>query len=272
MNSTLLYFRLLRAQVRSQLNSPVSFALDVLATTLLTLAEFSAFALVMQRFPHLGGPGAAGWSLGEVALLYGMAELGFATMDLLFGGFDAPNLSALVRRGGLDMLLLRPASLTLQVFGSDFSLRRVGRMLLGVGILVWAGQLHPLLWTPEKALLLLLSLVGLVLFFGGLFMVGGTLTFWTTENVEAMNIVTYGGKTLISYPLSIYDEWLRRAALVIPVGLLSFPPILVVLGRPFPPGLPHWTAYVSPLVGLAFLGLGMAFWRFGLRYYQGTGS
>ncbi|MFC4455861.1 ABC transporter permease [Deinococcus sonorensis] len=267
MASVVLYLRLIRAQVRSQLSYPLAFALDVAATVLLTLTEFAAFALVMQRFPRLGG-----WTLGEVALLYGLAELGFALMDLVFGGFDAPNLDTLIRQGRLDTLLLRPAPLTMQVFGSEFALRRVGRMVLAGGILLLALHLHPVMWSPLKLLLLLLSVLGLVLFFGGLFIVGGTLTFWTQGSLEAMNILTYGGKALISYPLTIYDEWLRRAALLVPVGLLSYPPALRLLDRPFPAGLPGWTAWLSPVIGVAMLLLGLRFWRFGLRRYQGAGA
>ena len=61
-----LYFLLLRAQVRSQGVYRVSFALDAASAALITLAEFAAFALVLPRFGSLSG-----WTLGEVALLYG---------------------------------------------------------------------------------------------------------------------------------------------------------------------------------------------------------
>lgn len=45
-----LYFRLLGAQVRSQLVYRTAFALDALAAALITGAEFAAFALVLPRF------------------------------------------------------------------------------------------------------------------------------------------------------------------------------------------------------------------------------
>lgn len=261
-----LYALLLRAQMRSQLQYRVSFALDVFSTVLVSGVEFAAFALVTTRFGGVGG-----WTLEEVALLYGLAEFAFGVMDLIFGGFDAPNVAKHVRGGSFDQFLLRPSSLPLQVFGSEFALRRLGRIALGSSILVYAIISSPVMWTLEKAFLMGLSVVGLVLFFGGLFVVGGALTFWTVENVEAMNILTYGGNTLISYPMSIYQEWLRHLfTFVVPAAFLSYYPVLHILEKPS--NLGAWATWVSPLAGLIVLAIGFAFWRVAVRRYQGTGS
>lgn len=261
-----LYVRLLRAQVRSQLQYRISFVLDAFSTLLVSGVEFAAFALVTTRFAGVGG-----WTLGEVALLYGLAEFSFGLMDLLFGGFDAPNVSKHVRGGSFDQFLLRPVSLTLQVFGSEFTLRRLGRIALGAGILTYAVTSSPVAWNLEKAALMLLCVVGLVLFFGGLFIVGGALTFWSVDNLEAMNILTYGGNTLISYPMSIYHDALRHFfTFIVPAAFLTYYPMLHILEKPS--SLGAWSAWVSPAAGALIFTAGYLFWRVGVRHYQGTGS
>ena len=263
-----LYFLLLRAQARSQGVYRVSFALDALAAALITASEFAAFALVLPRFGTLSG-----WTLGEVALLYGLAELAFVLMDLLFGGFDAPNLSAHVRSGSFSTFLLRPAPLVLQIFGSDFALRRLTRVVLAAGIVAYGVTHVSVAWSLDDVLLLGGAVAGMIAFFGGLFVVGGTLTFWTVDSVEAMNVLTYGGRTLISYPMDIYGEWLRKTfTYLIPAAFLSYFPVLHVLGRPLPDGLPEVAAFLAPLVGPALLAAAFAFWRLGVRRYQGTGT
>ncbi|CAM3230808.1 ABC-2 family transporter protein [Deinococcus saxicola] len=263
-----LYFLLLRAQARSQAVYRVSFALDALGSALITLAEFAAFALVLPRFGSLSG-----WTLGEVSLLYGLAEMAFVLMDLAFGGFDAPNLSQHVRSGSFNTFLLRPAPLCLQIFGSDFALRRVTRVFLAAGILAYGVSASGAILTPETALLLAGSVLGMIAFFGGLFVIGGTLTFWTVESVEAMNVLTYGGRTLISYPMDIYGQFLRKTfTYLLPAAFLSYFPVLHVLGRPLPDGLPPLAAYLSPLVGPLMLAAAFAFWRVGVRHYGGTGT
>ncbi|GGL70503.1 ABC transporter permease [Deinococcus aerolatus] len=263
-----LYFLLLRAQARSQAVYRVSFALDAVGSAFITLSEFAAFVLVLPRFGSLSG-----WTLGEVALLYGLAELAFVLMDLMFGGFDAPNLSQHVRSGSFNTFLLRPAPLRLQIFGSDFALRRVTRIFLAAGILAYGITASGAVWTPEAALLLTGSVLGMVAFFGGLFVIGGTLTFWTVDSVEAMNVLTYGGRTLISYPMDIYGQFLRKTfTYLIPAAFLSYFPVLHVLGRPLPDGLPLLAASLSPLVGPVMLAAAFAFWRVGVRHYGGTGT
>lgn len=263
-----LYALLLRAQARSQGAYRVAFALDALAALLITAAEFAAFALVLPRFGSLSG-----WTLAEVSVLYGLAELGFVLMDLVFGGFDAPNLSAHVRSGSFNTFLLRPAPLIVQIFGSDFALRRLTRVLLAAGILTYGLSETEVTWNAGNAALLAGSLTGLIAFFGGLFVIGGTLTFWTVDGVEATNVLTHGGRTLISYPMDIYGATLRRAfTYVIPAAFLSYLPVLHVLGRPLPDGLPVWVAFVPVPVGAAVLALAFAFFRVGVRHYHGTGT
>lgn len=263
-----LYARLLGAQIRSEGAHRTSFMLDALGSLLITAAEFAALALVLPRFGGLGG-----WTLGEICLLYGLAELAFVLMDILFGGFDAPNLSTHVRTGSFSTFLLRPAPLTLQVFTSDFALRRIPRVLLAAAIAGYGLTHAPLAAGPETAALLGAAVLGMICFFGGLFVIGGTLTFWTVDSVEAMNVLTYGGRTLISYPMDIYSAWLRRTfTYLIPAAFLSYLPALHLLGRPLPDGLPGWAALIGPLAGPLVLAGAFAFWRVGVRHYQGTGT
>jgi len=65
-------------------------------------------------------------------------------------------------------------------------------------------------WTPVKIAYLPLVFASAVAFYGALFVFGATLSFWTTEALEIVNIFTYGGTTMASYPMNIYTDWLRR--------------------------------------------------------------
>src|SRR5918992_870215 len=78
-----IYGRLLAAQVRSQFQYRASFALQALGQALATFVDFIGLLLLFNRFPSL-----AGWSLGEVAFLYGLGGIAFGISDMLSGGFD----------------------------------------------------------------------------------------------------------------------------------------------------------------------------------------
>jgi ABC-2 type transport system permease protein len=264
-----LYRRLVSIRIRAQLEYRASFLLDLTAAALGAATGFGALALVFQRFD-----GIAGWTLGQVALLYGMVETAFGATELFFAGFDPDTFGPLmVRRGGFDQLLLRPVNVTLQVLGSEFTLRRLSRIAQGVVILGIALALANVHWTLAKVFYLPVVLVSLIGFFGGLFVIGSTTTFWTVQRVEVINIFTYGGSELMSYPMHIYARWMRRFfTYVVPAIFLIYYPALYFLDKPDPLRMPSFAPFLSPVVGLGTLALALAFWRFGIRHYTSTGT
>ncbi len=263
-----LYQKLIGIQIRSQLQYRLSFVMDTFTTALSSVISFATLALVMQRFGNI-----AGWSIGEVAFLYGMVEFSFGIMDMVFSGFDPPNFGRQVRLGRLDQTLLRPVSVTLQVLGSEFIIRRLGRMLQGLAVLGLSFYLTDITWTVGKVLYLPLVALSLVFFFGGLFITGATLSFWALDSIEAINIFTYGGSEMMSYPMNIYPAPLRQFfTYVVPGIFLNYYPALYFLGKPDPLGMPWFAPFLAPVAGLLVLGAALVFWNYGLRAYQSTGT
>jgi ABC-2 type transport system permease protein len=269
MRSTLdLYRRLIATQIRAQLQYPVAFCFELLGTAFITILQFGSLALILQRFEGIGG-----WTLGEVAFLYGIVEAAFGTMDMLFSGFDPPFFGQQVRRGRFDQLLLRPVNITLQVLGSRLEIRRLGRIVQGIVILGAALALTDAHWTLVKIIYLPVVLGSMVSFFGGLFIVGATITFWTVESIEVVNIFTYGGNEMIAYPMHIYRDWMRRFfTFVVPAIFLNYYPALYFLDKPDPFNLPPFAPFLAPVAGLGTLAAALAFWRFGIRHYTSTGT
>ena len=263
-----LYLRLISVSIRSQMQYRFSFVVDTLGSAFATLLEFLTLAAVFSRFGSVGG-----WTLGEVAFLYGLVEIGFATMDIVFSGFDPGYFSQQIRRGTFDQFLLRPVSLVLQMFSSEFILRRVGRIAQGAAVFAISLALAHIAWTPGKLLYLPIVLVSVVAFFGGLFVIGATSCFWTVESLEVINVFTYGGSAMLAYPMHIYGDWLRRFfTFVVPGALLIYYPALYFLDKPDPIGLPRFVSFLAPLAGFGVLAVAFAFWQVGVRKYTSTGT
>jgi ABC-2 type transport system permease protein len=263
-----LYRRLVGILIRSQVHYRIPFFFDLMGTALITTIGFGSLAMIFGRFGSI-----AGWSLGEVAFLYGIAETSFGLMDMLFSGFDPPNFGRQVRLGLFDQLLLRPVNITLQIMGSDFVLRRIGRILQGMVIFGLAVHMTHVHWTLGKLLYLPLVFASVIAFFGGLFITGATITFWTVESIEIINILTYGGTEMMSYPMHIYQDWLRYFfTYILPAVFLSYYPALYMLDKPDPFHFPAFAPFLSPIVGFGLLALALAFWNFGIRHYQSTGT
>jgi ABC-2 type transport system permease protein len=259
-----LWRRLVGARIRGQMQYRVSFGLQVVTQFMLTGLDFVAIAILMTRFG-----GIQGWTLAEVALLYGIAAMGFGIAELFSGALD--NFDTLILRGEFDRYLVRPLPMLFQMFTAEFVLRRVGRIAQGLVLLFVIPQFAEN-WTAADWTLLGLTIGGGILFWTAILIVGATLCFWTAQTSEVTNIFSYGGIEMLSYPMSIYDEWFRKFfTFVIPMAFINYYPALVLLDRT--DGLvPTWAAWLAPLVCLVVLLLAVRFWQWGVRHYQSTGS
>jgi ABC-2 type transport system permease protein len=266
MEPATLYLRLVRAQLRAQMQYKVSFLLALVGTFLMCVTEFGAVLVLFSRVPLLGG-----WSLAEVALLYGLSGVCFASAELFAAALD--NFQVHIVLGTFDRVLVRPRGALFQVMSEDVALRRVGRIAQAVLVLAIALQLLAIDWSVDKGVALAVALVSGTVIYFAIFVLGAAFCFWTVQAKEATHVFTYGGDGLASYPLDIYRGSVRRFfTFVVPLAFVNYEPALYLLGRPDPLGLPDAARLLSPVAALAMAGLARFGWQQGVRHYQSTGS
>ena len=261
-----LYFHYIGISFRGQMQYRASFVMLSAGQFLNSGLEFFGILVMFDRFRSLQG-----WSLPEVALFYGIVNVAFAIADATSRGFDA--FGGMVKSGEFDRLLLRPRSTPLQLAGEELTLRRVGRLLQGMVVLLWATSVLEIAWSPAKIVLIIASILGGTCLFYGIIVFQATLAFWTTETLEIMNTLTYGGVETAQYPLAIYHTWFRRFfTLVVPLACINYFPALAILDRPDPLGTPVIFQWTSPAAGILFLVVALQVWKLGVRHYTSTGS
>jgi ABC-2 type transport system permease protein len=263
----MLYLRLIGARVRAQMQYKVSFWMDMVGFGLITGMEFAVIAILFGRFRSIGG-----WSITEVALLYGLTSIAFGLAEMVSRGFDSP-FERMMQQGTFDTILTRPLGSFFGVLASEFQLLRLGRIAQGGLVLGYALLQIPTIWTPDMLLLLPLTILSGATIYTGLIVIGATICFWTIRTPEVINVFTVGGEEASSYPLSIYNGWIRGIFLfVVPIAFANYPAALYLLGRNDPFGLPSWVAWLAPLAAALFLLAALALWRLGVTKYQGAGS
>jgi ABC-2 type transport system permease protein len=261
-----LYLRFVAISVKSQMQYRASFLLMTLGQFLVTGIEFIAIWALFDRFG-----GVKGWTLAEVGLFYGIVHVAFALCESIFRGFDI--FPGLIKSGDFDKLLMRPRSTVLQVIGLECQVMRLGRLLQGLAVLIWATQQIEIAWTPAKLGLLLVAIAGGAFLFSGIFVLQATLAFWTTESLEIINTVTYGGVETAQFPLNIYRPWFRAFfTFVIPLATINYFPAHAILERLEPTGSPAIFQWGAPLIGFVFFLLTLQVWQLGVRHYRSTGS
>ena len=261
-----LYRRFVGARLRAQMQYRASFMTMMVVTGIGIATELVAIVILLNRFGDL-----AGWRVGEVALLYGLASVSFGLAEMAGAGFDA--FPTTIRRGEFDQILLRPAGTFMQVLSADFQLRRLGRIGQGTVALLLAFSWVSIAWTPLKVLFLGVTLLSGMVMFIALFVFGAALCFWTVESIEVINSVTDGGSVLASYPLPIYHVIMQRAfTFVIPLAFVAYIPAIYLLDRSEADDWPAWLPLLSPLAAVLLASVAGFVWGVGVRHYRSTGS
>ncbi|MGC5399163.1 ABC transporter permease [Streptomyces sp. DT20] len=252
--------------LRSTMAYRASFVMTAFGNFAATAFDFVAIMLMFSHVDVLGG-----YTLPEIALLYGAAGTAFGLADLVMGSMD--RLGRRVRDGTLDTLLVRPVPVLAQVAADRFALRRLGRITQGALVLGYALVTLDIDWTAARVLMVPLMLLSGAAIFGAVFVAGAAFQFFAQDASEVQNSFTYGGNTLLQYPPTVFaKDLVRGVTFVVPLAFVNWLPALYVLGRPYPLDLPDRVAFLPPVVAaLCWVVAGLA-WRAGLRAYRSTGS
>ena len=257
-----LYFHYFSLHLRSLMEHKKSFFLMTLGNTLATLSLLLGMLFLFQRF-H----GVKGFTLEEVMVCFSATLLGYALAETFFRGFDL--FPSLLANGSFDRILVRPRSAIFQVLAGNIELGRLaGRMLQAILMAGYSFGCGAVDWRPDRVLCLILMVAGTFCLFSGLFLIYAAISFFTTEGLEIMNILTNGGQEFGSYPLVIYGKQvLFFTTFFIPLACVQYYPLLYLLGRSQNPLL-----MLLPLAGAAFYLPAWLFWRVGVRHFKSTGS
>ena len=260
------YRRLIGARIRSQYQYRASFALFSVGQFLTTFVDFLALLVVFTHVRQL-----AGWSVWQVAFLYGLSGVAFSLADVFVSQVE--YLPDHVKGGTFDHFLVRPRGALFQLCAAEFELRRLGKLVEGGLVLALACGRVGVHWTAARIIVTAVSAMSGAVIFGSVWVVGAACNFWLIDAREVVNSFTYGGNFLTQYPLPIYGVVLRRIlAFVVPLAFVSFFPALYVLGKHDPFTSLGFVRFLSPLVAGATLVVARLAWNAGVRHYRSTGS
>lgn len=258
-----MYRKYFNMQLKSNLEYRMNMLLLIITQTFTTAAEIIAVYLMFARFETVGG-----WGFYDSLLMFGIMIIIFSVVECFARGYD--EFGSLIKHGDLDRMLVRPVGLHKQIFGSKIEFFKLGRVLLGIIVLIIALAKLNIAWTVWKVAVLVATLVCGIFMIFGLFLVNATVCIFSVDNTEFINIITYGSKELAHYPLDIYNKWLRRIfTFIIPVACFNYLPVSFLLGKG---SVPMWLCGVSPLFGLIFFLPCLLLFNISLKKYQSTGT
>jgi ABC-2 type transport system permease protein len=261
------YLLLLGAAYRSQLQYRGNFLMVILAGVAYQGVGLAFVWVVVEKFGSVGG-----WSMGEIAFLYGMRLTSHALWTVPM--HCVVGIDWQVKNGEFDRYLIRPVGLMTQMLTSRFAVQVLGDLLGGVGILLAAGSMVDIDWSPGAVLLLLAALAGGAMVEASFQLAIGSLTFRMLDTrALRMQVIDSLCNTFGGYPLKIFPGTMRFAlTFVLPLAFIAYLPTGVLLDRTDELHVAEWLAIGAPLLGPLLLGLAYLFWRSQIKHYSSSGS
>ena len=261
-----IYRKLAGARIRADWQYRASFVGYTVTQGLVTFLDFLQIAVIFGEVDDL-----AGWSVAEVAFLYGVSSVAFYLGDVFISQVERGPQR--VRLGTFDALLIRPLGALFQLCADDFAFRRVGKLVQATAVLVLATLAVDVAWTPARIGVFVMMLVAGTVIFSSIWVIVSSFVFWVVDGQEVANGFIYGASLATQYPLQVMSRWVRWLfTFVVPGAFVNFLPTLYLLGKPDPFGFPGWVRFSSPLVALALFLLARASWLTAVRHYRSTGS
>ena len=256
-----LYIKYVAIVLKSTMQYKASFVLQVIGRFILAFNGFVGIFFLFSGVTNIKG-----YTYGDIVLCFAVMQMSFSLAECVGSGFK--SFEGLIRRGEFDRMMLRPCSLLLQVIGTRFELGRLGPMVTAVITLVIGIQKSSVEWNVAKCMTLIGMIIGGVVLFVGLFLVGAAICFFSIADAGIINVLTYGARDHGKYPMDIYGKGiLKFGTYVIPYTLIQYYPLQFLLGNT----TNIWYA-LSPLGIVLFAVVCYALWCFGVRNYQSCGS
>jgi ABC-2 type transport system permease protein len=261
-----IYRMLATARIRADWQYRSAFVGYTITQGLITFLDFLQIAVIFGRVDQL-----AGWSVAEVAFLYGTSAVAFFLGDVFISQVERGPQR--VRLGTFDALLIRPLGALFQLCADDFAFRRTGKLFQAIAVLAVALATVDVSWTAARIGVFVLMLVAGTVIFSSIWVITSSIVFWMVDGQEVANGFIYGSSLATEYPVQVMTRWVRWLfTFVVPAAFVNFYPALYVLGKDDPFGFPGWVRFASPAVALVLFVLARVSWFTAVRHYRSTGS
>lgn len=257
---TLVTFENIKIQFMTLMEYPANFVAWLFSNPLQFLIGFATIRFVVQQFGDIHG-----WNYGQLAFLYGISVISHAISMIFFvqGWF----MGHYVVMGEFDRFMLRPMSVLYQFFFTQINLIGITDLIPGLCVLFYGCRQIQFTWSVTSTLSLLILIIGATLIRGGIYIMMGTVTFWTKSVSDFAGFTQEFFDKTTMYPLSIYPRLMQFIlTYLIPIGWISYYPAKDLLH-----GI-NQGVFITLIIGILVMTIAGIFFKTGLRNYESAGQ
>lgn len=264
MRRMMYYIRVCKAYLRIGFVTLIQYPADTVIWILsMLLREASGFIGILTIASVAGGLG--NWGIYEICILFSICAIieaiGQAFLDCVW------SISSAIRKGKLDVILVRPASPFVQLLGQRIHFQSVLSMLVYLEILIYSMHQFGVKGNIGTILFLLETFFCGTVINTGLYTIFNSLNFWIVNGNDVAELILTC-REFAKYPLHVFPMMIRTFfTYMIPFGFMGYYPVAFLTGK-----TGSWVIWAMPLAAFGVVCVASVIWRSGLRGYNSTGT
>lgn len=218
--------------------------------------------IIFSQIPNL-----MGWTLEQIAFIYGFSLIPKGLDHLLFDNLWAIG-HFTVRKGDFDKYLTRPINPLFHVMVEKLQIDALGELVIGIALICITLPSLAIQWSIVKILLILLVIPFATLIYTGIKIATAAIAFWTklSGNITYM---FYMVNDFAKYPVSIYNNFVKTIiTYVIPFAFTAFYPANYILTG----DNPLFNIGLTVVISMVIMVISVLIWNRGIKAYESAGS
>jgi len=214
-----------------------------------------------------------GWSFYEVMFLYNVNLFSYGISGLLLW-IPMKQVEGLVHNGDFDLYMTKPMNILLHLISKNFTHPFFGHIILSIFIFILIFINMSISLNLFQVLMFCLSLFGATLIQISIMIIGGSINFWLIKASTFLDIMIYGLRGFISYPISIYTHSIQFIlTFALPYAFINYYPVMIVFPEKSSEMLFNkYLSFGTPVIGAIMFIIALRIWNIGIKNYQSTGS
>lgn len=254
-----------QASAIADLEYRLNLSIKIITDVIWYITQLSVFEVLFSHTTSISG-----WTAERTRIFMGVLFVTDAIYMLLFQE-NLDRMSDKVRRGDLDLLLVKPINSQFMLSCQKMAPAYLGNIVIALCWLSWSlTRITPFISWHRLALLIITIPCSLVITYSLRFFFAATALIFT--RAENINYVWYQIYRLGTRPDTIYPPWLRYAVLtILPVGFIASVPARMILD---PSDFWSDLGLIAGSIAMAALVLFLStrYWRVALRHYSSASS
>lgn len=258
------YVRLYKEQLHMGMITMTQYPLDSIIWIISMIGREGANFLGVFAIARAAG-GIGGWNLYEICIIFAMGAMIEAVSQTFLD--SVWQISSNIRKGGMDVMLIRPAGVLFQLLGSRFQFQALFSLAASMSVFVFSCGKLGIHASPGGVLFVLEFLICGTIINSSVYLIFNCLNFWIVQGKD-ISVLVQTFREFAKYPVSVFPIVIRGIlTFAVPFGFIGYYPAAYMTGRAdFP--VPAVLLIMAAVTGTA----GITVWRYGLKGYNSTGT